>query len=528
MYKVLLIDDDALMLKYLSGLIQWDELGISKLLQTYSSVKALELFKQEQPDIVITDIGLPQINGLQLADQFKRMKPDVRIVFLTCHEEFQYLKQAMNMNADEYLLKDKLFASQLEETLLKSMKALQQHAVQEARDSYQEDFIRNLDVLKTSFFDQLAGGGTDEQAAVQYARRLGVKWRYPSFKLGIGHIQQSSLYGRYAQKDMELLRYSVYNIASEISERHEGISAFRYRDYLMVLMNYRNTGTGTPQQDMERYMVEVQRQVESFLKIQIRFVCCMSELTLGGIADAYKRWQRERWQLFYKGTDLLLWRWDRHCLLYPVPGSLKACVKKVESAALEGTEGAVMKLLEEMGREASEKFVQPLEWIALCTELMRSLEVKLSVRAKDELFYLSLDAAMSSDELIGLLRWRMNELMEQSDKPQHSKRSEPKLQAIDHYIMSHMSDNISSIDIAHFLGLNPSYFSRYFKRLTGMNITDYMHRYKVGVAEQLLRNSDEKVELVAAKLGYYERSYFSKVFKKYTGLTPTELREKIK
>ncbi|MNI86968.1 Arabinose operon regulatory protein [compost metagenome] len=100
----------------------------------------------------------------------------------------------------------------------------------------------------------------------------------------------------------------------------------------------------------------------------------------------------------------------------------------------------------------------------------------------------------------------------------------PKLQLIDQYISEHLSETISLIDIANYLFLNPSYFSRYFKQETGLNFTDYMHRYKMKIACKLIKEKQYSTEMIALKLGYMERTYFSKIFKKYIGVSPKDYR----
>lgn len=526
MVKVLIIDDDALMLKYLRGLIDWKALGFTAMLESYSSVKALELFMREKPDVVVTDIGMPQMNGLELAEKFKQIKPDVRIVFLTCYEEFDYVKTALKLNADEYLIKDKLVGSQLEETLQKSIASVKRLAKIEAQASYEEDFIRNLDVLKASFFEQLTRGGSDETSIVNYARRLGIHWTYPSFRMSVGQIPYSSLQNRYPFKDIELLRYSVYNIAAETALGYDGITVFKHKNSIVPILNYRSGVTSTPQSDMENFLRQVQRQADELLKIKVHFICPASELAISDIPDLYRRLQRDRHGVFYASLPIAQWRPDSGAAVYfPAVSSFDLYKKKLAAAVLEEDKTAVMELLHAMNRDAAEKRIQPKEYIGASLEIIRALETRIGIKARDDLFYYALESAVHAEDLQGLMSGKLMELLEAGRKPAAaSAQPEPKLQAIDRYIADHLEENISSIDIANFLELNASYFSRYFKRVTGMNFTDYVHRYKIGIAEQLLKNSDETVELVAAKLGYYERSYFSKVFKKYTGKTPTELR----
>lgn len=124
MYKVMLIDDDVPMLKVLQQMIDWEAHSLQIVGSTYSSAKALLMFEEVQPDIVITDIGLPQKNGIELADYFTRMKPEVRIIFLTCHEDFHYAQQAVKLKVDDYLIKDQLTDEQLEKSLAKSVRLL--------------------------------------------------------------------------------------------------------------------------------------------------------------------------------------------------------------------------------------------------------------------------------------------------------------------------------------------------------------------------------------------------------------------
>lgn len=526
MYKVLVIDDDALMLKYLRGLIDWSALGFSAMLDSYSSVKALELFKREKPDVVVTDIGMPQMNGLELAEMFRKMKPDVRIIFLTCYEEFDYVKTALKLNADEYLIKDKLVASQLEETLEKSIASMKKFAKIEAQASYEEDFIRNLDVLKASFFEQLANGASNDTSIVNYARRLGIRWTYPSFRMGIGQIPYSSLQNRYSLKDIELLRYSVYNIASEIANGFDGITVFKHNSSLVTILNYRSGVTSTPQKDLNGFLQQVQRKVNELLKLNLHFISPALEMSLSNIPDIYRKLQRDKHSIFYASLPLTEWRMDRAAAVYyPAVSSFDLYKKKIEKAVLEEDNVAAESLLREMAAEAAEKRIQPKDYIGVSLEMIRALEQRLGIKARDDMFHHAAQHALHAEDLLGLMSGKLQELLGTDRKPiSTSAQPEPKLQAIDRYIAEHLEENISSIDIANYLDLNPSYFSRYFKRMSGMNFTDYVHRYKIGIAEQLLKNTDETVELVASKLGYYERSYFSKVFKKYTGMTPTELR----
>jgi two-component system response regulator YesN len=525
MYKVMLIDDDVLMLKFLRQLIDWEKFGLRICADAYSSVKALDKFKQEKPDIVVSDIGLPQLNGLQLADQFKRLKPDVRIIFLTCYEDFHYLKQALHMNADDYLLKDQLTAPQLEDTLRKSMKAIEDHIGFDAQSAYREDFKRNLDVLKSSFFDQLLKGSGDEGTLRGYAERLGMRWDYPLFKLSIGNIVYSSLIPRYPCKDVEVLRYSVYNIASELSDRQEGIDVFHHKGGLAVLFNFRSSATTRPQEYLEGYLGEVRRACMEYLKIDLRFMHSPDASMLGAIRDVYKRMLRNKYQDFYSAPTHVGWN-SKADVYHPAGHMFDAAKKELIKSVQEANDASLNQSLGQMQAIAREHRINPPEWIQSCVDTVRFLELKFANKTTDEAFYSILESTLSSNDLLSVMKWKLSELIGEAHAPVETGMQEAKLRTIDEYLISNLSENVGSLDMALHLGLNASYFSRYFKRLTGENFTDYVHKFKMGIAAKMLENTDDMVESVAMKLGYYERSYFSKIFKKYAGMTPSELRNK--
>ncbi|MDQ0198056.1 YesN/AraC family two-component response regulator [Neobacillus ginsengisoli] len=107
-------------------------------------MKALNLFCTTLPDIVISDIGLPQMDGLELAEKFREIKPEVRMIFLTCHEDFRYAKRAVELGADEYLIKDELTPEQLEKSLRKSLQSLKNSRDNLELYSIRETIQKNL------------------------------------------------------------------------------------------------------------------------------------------------------------------------------------------------------------------------------------------------------------------------------------------------------------------------------------------------------------------------------------------------
>lgn len=102
----MLVDDDFPVIEMLSELIEWEKLGVT-LHSTHENGKsAFEKASEEMPDILITDIGMPQMNGIELTKQLKEINPNLQVVILSCHTEFKFAKQALNLRVQDYLVKD--------------------------------------------------------------------------------------------------------------------------------------------------------------------------------------------------------------------------------------------------------------------------------------------------------------------------------------------------------------------------------------------------------------------------------------
>ncbi|OPA78754.1 DNA-binding response regulator [Paenibacillus selenitireducens] len=521
MHKVMLIDDDVPMLKVLQQMIEWDSLNLHVVGSTYSSTKAMQMFQETSPDIVITDIGIPQKSGIELATIFRQQKPDTRVIFLTCHEDFHYAQQAVKLNADDYLLKDKLTAEQLEQSLVKSIRLLKSKpmAIEQEVSNY------NRELFKQGLL-QKAMSGAHAKSTVGYAAQLGISWDYPWFMLGLVHIQYSSYATHYTKSNLPLIYYAIYNIAIEVSAFYEGITPFVEQGHLVILYNYRLDLAHNASSRMQSYMQELCYKCCEFLKLQVSLLVMPDKLELGTLGSAYHQLVQEKKE-FYKAKDLKVI--DRNDLqqhvFFPMPqGFLDPYKSDLERAILKNDQEVMKSIVSRIEMTAEESRIEPVELVRELSMTLRSMELMFSRWKSNEEIYVYLSSARSLKDVMTLVLRKLEHIAQYRQQGSGPVIKEPKLQVIQQYIDQHLSDNITSIDIARYLYLNSSYFSRYFKRLTGINFTDYVHQYKMKIATNMLKSSSQSLESLAMGLGYSDRTYFSKVFKKYVGTTPSEYK----
>ena len=157
-YKVLLVDDEEEVMDVIEHRICWKQMGFEVVGKAQNGVKALEISEKMQPDVVITDIKMPYMDGLELARNLKQDNPDVRILILTGFDEFEYAKEAVHLEIEEYILKP-VNANELSDCLKRLKDVLDKEREEKLNIRKLEQYYTDsLPVLQTNFFCSLVEG----------------------------------------------------------------------------------------------------------------------------------------------------------------------------------------------------------------------------------------------------------------------------------------------------------------------------------------------------------------------------------
>ncbi|WP_171652114.1 response regulator transcription factor [Paenibacillus foliorum] len=521
MYKVMLVDDDVPMIKYLSKLIDWGLLQIEIVAVAHSGKRALQLFRETSPDIVITDIGMPLMDGMELAAEMQKLKPEVRILFLTCHQEFHYARKAVQLDADDYLIKDEITAEQLEESLRKSVQDLKTVRQQLEEISYKREIFMNKDVLKRQFLKQLTLEDRHDDLLTS-GKQLGIEWKHSHFMIAMGNLNYASFPKRYRYKDEPILLYAISNIAEEMLDGSLEITTLTDQEsYFLCILNYQPNLSCNIVERFSSFLASLREKIHSFLRIGIHVYYSSPFKGISNISQELRSLKQDNREAFYSeisfgvlpSSELKLWN-------HEIMVTLEALWSRLVQGFKDSDDNAITIALEEIKEKAKHQQLDPVELMGKCSQWIRVMEFERDLKGEDS-FHRCLQQCGRWDAAVELMKSRIQEIMISGTS---SSEKNMKLKQIDRYISEHLSENITLVDMADTLFLNPSYFSRSFKLETGMNFTDYVHRYKMNIACKLLKESMESTEIIAFKLGYMERTYFSKVFKKYVGVSPKDYR----
>jgi two-component system response regulator YesN len=521
MLKAMLVDDDAPVVEYLRKLIPWESLTIRICAEAYSAEEALELFTATKPDILLTDIGLPDGNGIELARRLRVFNPKLRVIFLTCHEDFQFVKEALRIEADDYIVKDELNPEKIAESLKKAVSRFDVEQDQLERMAYKSEMARNKDVLIQQFFQELSQGG-DLRALLEHGTRLGILWTDDSrYAIGLCHLDRGDLFEVYQSDRTELVRYAAYNIAVELSE-HTIVSIFYSKDerlWCIACSKERDV-----KEELDNFGTQLREKLLKYLKIKSYIITTkkvfdLSELGKGIIATK-KHFEQDFYVVNANESRAILSSTEQDETRMET-----LAIKWMEALNLTNNSSAHIYLynLEKamyvaaLAPEDAKELV--LRWVQEAT--VRSGR-SLAADIQDDI-----GKSVRLNETFRIVRWFMKALITSTKSFSKDENTmNPDLKAINRFIRENIYRNITSIDIARHLHLNPSYFSRYFKKMTGINVTDHVHILKMDEAKLLLTEKGETAENIAYMLGYSDRGYFSRVFKKYVSISLSEYKQR--
>lgn len=524
---VMLIDDDVPMVEYLMQLIPWEKYNMDIIATAHSIEEAEGKLEKQLPHILITDIGLPDGNGIEFIRKVKRTHSDIKVIFLTCHEDFHYLKQALHLEADDYLLKDELNVSKLEAGLVKVVSKIREEQVYNESLAYKEDITRNKDVLIGQFFQNILLA-SDPGQMLQQGKRLGMHWEQPYFSLAKIHLNIGQLYKVYARKDIELIGYAAYSIAKELSEGQHIFPVLLQDAELWIVSNEQTKDHA--KQQLLALLEALQQNIKHFLKIDSFATYCEAAVTLAELRASSDHIKATLEQQYYEGHWLCAARMkqadnDKAAVSAQLPAQLMEYVEKWKVSLKMNDQYSSRLYLHSIFKIVMEERLSYHRakkiWITLLQQM-----IDAQVIAVNELLYADMNKMIRVQEPFDMLSALMQQdTADVATIDEMPLSSQAELRPINAYIYEHLHDNITSIDVANHLHLNPSYFSRYFKKLTSINFTDYIHLIKIAEAKRLLIELNETAENTAYILGYSDRAYFSKVFKKYTGISPSEAKQ---
>ncbi|GIP15863.1 DNA-binding response regulator [Paenibacillus montaniterrae] len=537
MYEILIVDDHTHLVDSLAIALPWEQMGISNVYKAYSGEEALELLNYRSVDIVITDIQMNGMSGLELINKINEKWKNTKAVIITGYDEFQYAKAAIQQQVSAYLLKP-VSNEELEQTLRNIMdKIIEEGNELVNQQKFLYRFRESLPNLREMFLFDLISGKNYPQAVIRDKIQL---YELP-FQLEKDAILLCMRVEEdYSDRDLynlSLIEYAMFNIVEEIySGKYHVMHCKDSYDYLIFLIQSQqiedqDSNSTVAIEDLARLS---QHQIKLYLKAKVSIVLsnwgqfphdtlAMYHSALSIYTD-YIGYQTE--SFFHAAQKKESSEIQPLSELYRSQ-TLMELIDIEQWAAFEDKLARIFAELEEAGNGAREYGFEV--YVALLQTFSYYLHKKgkriFDVFGRDIEKMLKVDASWSVEPL---KEWAFSSYVQikaYSDSRSDNIRSDL-MERIRHFIQQNVQ-TVTLQTVADYVNLHPVYVSNLFKQEAGENFSNYVHRLRMEKAVQLLQRKDLKISQIALEVGYQKPQYFIKLFKAHYGMTPQEYKNSL-
>ncbi len=531
MFKLMIVDDELLMRMGIRSMVDWEKHGFVLAGEASNGKEALDLALKVRPDLIITDIKMPLMDGLQLIREASGKLSSCKYVILSYFNEFRYAKEALQLGAVDYLIKNEITPAGLIELLevIRQRLLEDNDKVRSGNKELSPGYSESLSHLKENLFKDMISGLLDTSKALTKAEQLHVRVR--SDELRVIKFRMDTferVRKKYVEKDEKLLRFSVLNILEEMIPRKwdKEIVIESSSDYLLMINSVRTDSART---EIENLCGLIQQAMRDFMNLTFSVGVSSVVQDLRCLRTACREADYALRSRFFLGTGRILffenigsetglketkflrseeWKSEfRNALDSHKEEKLISNMNEIRRklASLQANE-----------REIRESYI----WLTEIISHELSYEFRFQLPQAEMLPYEAVLAAETWDEVHSIVLSYARQYID-GDHPL-PERSYADLAA--DLIHRDYAEEISLLSIANQINVNPSYLSRVFKQEKGENFVSYLTRVRMERAKSFLESRKYKVSEVADKVGYHNYPYFSKIFKKVVGMSPEEYR----
>ena len=508
--RILIIDDESILRNGLKHLCNWEEEQFCIVGEASNGKQALQMIEKAKPHIIITDVVMPVMDGVEFSKIIHNLYPDIKIIVLSSFSEFNYLKETFKHGVCDYLLKAKLTSDDLLEVL---KKARSQTIWKSPENTQLKPIVDINDALSKLINGHPLAQTTEVTAINNYFTNK----NFLILECSLDFLDYNNDISR------DRFKKSIFNLSNHHLSTYIYSNIFSQNKYIIII-NFTND------EDLDKNIDEFTRN----LKISFNFTTFITSNQFKGIENIPKIHNRIAALLpktFYFHNYHLL---SANTLLKSrnlSPFDFNLFKVHIENLKFQSAYKIVETYFNHVKSSLAlddyslKRFCQNIIYTTLniCDEL--GFDVSEINKSKIRLFK-TIDLATSFHSLEKIF-FNILKTISSSIDLQAEQRNYIIINQIKQYVNENYNNEISLTDIADKLHINYYYMSSYFKTHTNENLSTYINKVRIEKAKNLLSDKTIPISHISEMVGFSEHNYFSKVFKKYTTFTPTAYRRKV-
>lgn len=525
-YKVLLVDDEEEVMNVIEHKIDWEELGFEVIGKAQNGVKALEIAEKKQPDLVITDIKMPYMDGLELSRKLKEENPSIKIMILTGFDEFEYAKEAVHLEIEEYVLKP-VNAAELSACMKRLKETLDREWDEKLNvKKLEKYYMESLPLLQTNFFCSLIEGRVREADIDKFLGAYRISLKGPVFCCVVLHTSENHVPD--AMSPLLLTMSVQREVRQKLGDKWR-CENFTYLGNVVMIVEMQS----------EESISQLTDDCDRFCRWADRFLGAVVTAGIGKACDRLinisSSYEGAREAISYRvlyGTkrsinisDIAPKGQELSMQLEDI--KMNSLFKAIHLGVREDIENAVYDIVRRL-RESAATVTQynfaAMEIVGHLYRFCANNYLKFEDHTGD--IKNPYETVPQMDES-ALTKWIIHVALSISDELKNARNSSLRHLIVEakNMVRDNYQDSELSLDVVcSRLGVSNSYFSSVFKKEAGQSFITYLTDYRMEQALRLILETNEKSYEIAEHVGYVDANYFSYVFKRKFGMSPSKYR----
>ncbi|HZG86276.1 response regulator transcription factor [Paenibacillus sp.] len=530
MHRLLIVDDEPYVVEAMAEMLQEiDDLGV-ELYTACASEDAVQLMTRAKMDIVLSDIRMPGMDGLELQRWIQARWPRCKVIFLTGMSDIQYIQHALRNGGVDYILKTEGDEA-VERAIRKAIGAIREEAMNEqALVKARNQMSQAMPLLRKDWFHGLL----DPQRASSCLQPARLQEAEVPLRTDCKALLVAGRVDRWREEDRDsgrmLLLYAIQNIAEEYLARVAFLPVILGSAYFVWLVQPAG-GSEAEWDDTASFVLgtleSIQSTCKDLLRLPVSLVTTGRPCAWEELAAAYRQLKQTMILGLGDGTEMLLTHCETEAPRDGYAGVPDRRLAELEQLLESGRQEEWNLHLDELFAASFPNYASYVQaYYTVAVMLLKHMNEWGAGAASDGDGWkklMDVDSHPSRESAVTYLKGIASSL---TDRRQRNidERTHKVIQKINQHIREHLADDLSLDALASVVYLNASYLSTLYKQFAGVNLSDVIADLRIAKAQELLVSTPLKIHEIAVRVGFGTSGYFTRYFKKHTGVTPQEYR----